>query len=100
MSSFAELQRADRRLVILRLLMEEHQYRASEMILWRALELFGHAVALDVVRVDMDWLAEAGLLTVQTVADIHIATLTTHGLDAATGRATVSGVQRPAPGER
>lgn len=97
--SYATLVAEDRRLVMLRLLCESQGYTANEYLLTQALAGFGHAVSHDRVRADLDWLAEQGLVTLTDPGQVYVAALTGRGDDAAQGRARVSGVKRPAPGE-
>jgi hypothetical protein len=49
------------------------------------------------VRTDIEWLGEQGLVTVELVVSIRIATLSMRGLDVAEGRAQAPGVKRPSP---
>ena len=99
--SFADTLRADRRLVILRLLEQAPSYSANDSIMRTGLRDIGHDVPADVVRADLAWLAEQDLVHVElvhtSVKTIHVARLTERGLDVAAGRATVPGVSRPAP---
>lgn len=97
--TYREALAADRRLVILRLLAESGGYRANEFLLHSALERFGHAVSMDTVRGDLQWLQEQEMLTVDAVADMRIAALTQRGLDVGRGTAQHPGVARPRPGE-
>jgi Fe2+ or Zn2+ uptake regulation protein len=87
----------DRRLVILRLLAETPEYRLNESTMAVALEDFGHPVSRDQVRTDFAWLAEQGLVNLEELVEIKIATATVRGLDVAAGRAIVPGVRRPSP---
>lgn len=88
----------DRRLVILRLLAEDPGYSHNDRVLQTGLGHLGHNVSGDVVRSDLAWLAEQGLVQVEPVrADLHVATLTTRGDDVAAGRAMAPGVKRPGP---
>lgn len=88
----------DRRLVILRVLLESAAFTANEFILQRMLEALGHVVSIDRVRSDMAWLSEQGLITVDTVGGVQIAKLTGRGDDVANGRAVQPGVKRPRAG--
>ncbi len=96
--SFADFQQQDRRLVLLRALENAAQYSANAYLLRRFCDVSGHAVSLDLIQADLAWLQEANLLTLDRRPDIWVATLTTRGLDVATGRAVHPGVQRPQPG--
>lgn len=88
----------DRRLVILRVLLESAGFTANEFILQRMLETFGHVVTLDRVRTDVAWLGEQELVTYELVAGMQIAKLTGRGEDVAQGRAVQPGVKRPRAG--
>ena len=59
--------------------------------------MFGHRLSRDKVRTQLSWLQEQGLVTLVDRAGCQIATLTTRGLDVATGNTTVPGVKRPRP---
>lgn len=85
----------DQRLVILRTLLEMNGYQANESILQMVLDKYGHNISRDLVVSHMNWLQEQGLLTLETVAGIQVATLSGRGEDVAVGRATVPGVKRP-----
>ena len=95
---FASHLAEDRRLVILRVLLESAAFTANEFILQKMLENFGHAVSLDRVRTDLAWLKEQELVTVDNVGGVHIAKLTGRGEDVANGRTLQPGVKRPRAG--
>lgn len=98
MTSFAERWRADRRLVLLRLLSEQHGYRANSSNLHTALYALGVTASRDDVRTDLAWLAEQGLLRTESPVDgLDVATLTARGHDVVLGLAVVPGVSRPSP---
>ncbi|EBH3649970.1 ArsR family transcriptional regulator [Salmonella enterica] len=84
----------DRRLVILRSLLDCNN-EANESILQDCLDAYGHNVSRDVVRGQIDWLAEQNLVTVENLRGFYVVTLTGRGQDVAEGRAKVSGVKRP-----
>lgn len=98
--TLVDVLREDRRLVILRTLSEDIDYALNTSILQTVLASYGHGVSRDVVDADVQWLAEAGLVTVDTLAGgrVIVATLTGRGLDVAAGRARHPGVCRPRPG--
>ena len=52
MTTFAEVQAADRRLRILRLLVDSNGYSSNEHSLAAALEYFGHEPSRDLMRTD------------------------------------------------
>lgn len=89
-----------RRLAILRILEGDARYAVNESVMQTALDRLGYSVGRDVVRTDFAWLAEQGLVTVETVHEtVHVARITSRGVDVAQGLATVPGVKRPRPGE-
>lgn len=93
----------DRRLVILRSLQEDDDYSLNESLLAKVLEAYAHGVPRDVLRADLAWLAEQGLVTVDDLPrpgkePLMVAKLTSRGADVAEGRARVPGVARPTPG--
>lgn len=96
--SFANLMTEDERLVLLRALEQDTGgYTANDSILHSILGDFGHKVSRDRVRTQLTWLEEQGLVTLKDVAGCLVATMTSRGLDVATGLATVPGVKRPRP---
>lgn len=99
MKTFAERLREDRRLVLLRLLSEQHGYRSNNSILHAGLHHLGVAGTRDDVRTDLAWLQEQGLVRLTEAADsgIVIAQLTGRGQEVAEGHAVVPGVSRPSP---
>ncbi|MCK5296460.1 MAG: ArsR family transcriptional regulator [Alphaproteobacteria bacterium] len=100
MSNYKNYVAEDRRLVILRILNEEPDYAINDSVLQTALSQIGHGVSRDVIRTDLSWLEEQGLVSVEVIKDkIHVAKLTARGGDVASGRAVVYGVKKPAPGE-
>jgi DNA-binding transcriptional ArsR family regulator len=96
--SFADVMREDRRLLILRLLDQSTGFTASEYVLSPAMQQLGHMISSDVLRADLAWLAEQGLVEVSEVQGVHIANARQRGLEAARGLTTVPGVKRPVPG--
>ena len=86
----------DRRLVILRSLMDCNN-EANESILQDCLDAYGHNVSRDVVRGQIDWLAEQQLVTVENLRGFYVVTLTSRGQDVAEGRARVDGLKPPRP---
>ncbi|VFR54499.1 hypothetical protein BRI6_1080 [plant metagenome] len=94
---FAAHMAEDRRLVVLRVLLESAAYTANEFILLEMVGRFGHVVSNDRLQADLDWLQEQGLLTSEHVAAVRIVKLTARGADVAQGRAIVTGVKRPRP---
>lgn len=97
-NDYARYVEEDRRLVILRALEEDPGYSMNESVIQSVLASFGHRVGRDRVQQDLAWLAEQGLVKLELVISVQVATLTARGADAATGRSRVPGVKRPGPG--
>lgn len=98
MKSYQDFVAENRRLALLRFLASDADYAMNDSVIQTALGSIGHGVSRDVVRGDFAWLAEQGLVRVEVVMDkIHVATVTTRGLDVSAGRAVVPGVARPGP---
>lgn len=95
--NFDQYQTEDRRLTLLRALQAAAQYTANAYLLRSYCGHLGHVVSGDRIEQDIAWLDEQGLLDVQKAQGVTVATLTTRGLDVATGAATVPGVKRPLP---
>lgn len=95
---YAEHVTQSRRLALLRVLAEAPGYAANESVLHTAATALGFRESRDQIRGDIAWLAEPGLLTVEDVSGIMVATLNRRGLDVATGAANHPGVARPGPG--
>lgn len=95
MKTFAERLLEDRRLVLLRILADLPAYKANSSVLSLALDSFGHTVSRDFVRGQLAWLEEQGLVSVDDMGPVLLATLTERGLDTARGAVVVPGVARP-----
>ena len=98
MNDFATHLTEDRRLVILRVLLESAGYTSNEYLLHSMVERLGHVVSTDRIQTDLAWLKEQGLIAVDEVAGVRIAKLMGRGEDAARGRVEVPGVKRPRAG--
>ncbi len=96
--SYAEFLKEDQRLVILRILNEMPSYSSNSSIIYNVLDRYGHSVTRDQVKTHMSWLAEQDLIKIEPVGSILVAHLTERGADVATGKAIVSGVNRPSAG--
>ncbi len=96
--TFAERLREERRLVMLRLLHEQHGYRANSSTLHAGLHHLAVASTRDDVLTDLYWLRDQGFVRLsEAVPGVEIAELTARGHDVATGAAVVPGVNRPSP---
>lgn len=87
------------RLVVLRLLGEEPGFVLNESILQDGLNAYGLTISRDSLRTQLAWLAEQGLLQLETVGPVQTARITGRGQDVAAGRALVPGIKRPRAGE-
>ena len=88
----------NQRMIILSLLKEDSGYAINEDVLQSALEVAGgYKVSSDKLRTELGWLKEQGLITLETLRQLWIAKITRRGLDVASGRTDVPGVQRPRP---
>lgn len=94
---YKELITSDIRLVVLRALAEDDGYSLNESVIQSILSMFGHKVSRDRVKTELAWLAEQGLVRIETVVNIQVATITGRGLDVACGQVVVPGVKRPGP---
>ncbi len=98
--SYANLLAANRRLCILKLLLESAG-TANESVLQMALQHLGHVAGVDraYVRDLMRSLATADCITVEMFNDqVMVARLTDRGAAAARGHITVEGVAQPSFG--
>jgi DNA-binding PadR family transcriptional regulator len=99
--SLADIMRADRRLVILRILAEAPQYELNDSVVATGLASMGHSVSRDLVATELDWLDEQGLVTIERVEaarkTILVIQLTPRGHDVQAGRTIVTGVAKPSP---
>lgn len=98
--SYKDLVDADRRLVILDLLMQGGGM-GNEKVLETGLEQLGHRVGLDraSVRAHLKFLETAGCVTVDLFRDtIMVATITERGVKVQKGNISVDGVATPTPG--
>ena len=87
----------DQRLVILRHL-EESTGTANDSVLQKVLAAWGHKVSRDKVKTHLHWLDEQGLISIETVLNTDVATITGRGHDVANGCVEVPGVGMPRPG--
>lgn len=99
MSKLQEVMHKNRRLAILRFLLEDTDYSLNTSVLQSALAAIGHGVSRDMVEADAAWLAEQGLIQLESLAPVPITvlTITARGVDVAKGVATHPGIDRPLP---
>jgi hypothetical protein len=91
----------DRRLVILRALSDVPQFALNEIVLRQTVDYFGHKVGRDIVRADVTYLKDHGLVRVEPLqsrsGELWLVHLTESGDDVAKGRQH-PGVARRGPG--
>ncbi len=95
--TFAQRVAEDQRLRILQLLAEDPAGSHNVDIVAAGLEMAGHAVSRDRVHSHADWLAEQGLVRIESEWDPRVLAITRRGLDVARGRVAATGVARPLP---
>lgn len=100
MSDYREILSADRRLAILRLLVEAGG-EAGESVLEKALHMLGHRAGVDrdQVRQDLRELETRDCVKVELFNDVvMVAAITRRGVSVAEGIISVEGVAKPAMG--
>lgn len=95
--SYEQLEAERRRLRILKILKKDNNYTVNETLLKITLKACGFAVGRDLLRTEMAWLKEQGLIEINTFEGSQVAKLAMRGLDAAEGDVVVPGVARPEP---
>ena len=98
--SYADHIAADRRLCILKLLVEDEGH-SNESVLETGLIALGHRAGLDreYVRAQLRALEEFGAITVEFYRDrVMVAHITKRGVAAANGRVKIEGVAAPSMG--
>lgn len=101
MTGLAEIIAQDRRLAILRTLDEASERQLNEGALHHVLNHLGHSISHDMLRADLGWLEQHGLVRVQKLdvprGELWLAKLHQSGADVAHGRSNHPGVSRPDP---
>ena len=83
------------RIALLRTLLNAPAHELNGSILVDVVRSIGINATRDQVRIELQWLAEAGLASLQSFDALTVATLTARGEDVANGRAIVPGVKKP-----
>jgi Fe2+ or Zn2+ uptake regulation protein len=84
------------RRAVLELLAAQADRRANDEVLFIGLVRSDFpSLTRDRVRTELAWLAEQGLIAIETLDRFQLAELTERGHEAATGSATIPGVWRP-----
>lgn len=92
-----DIQQEARRLAILQLLKADPDYSINDDLIQRLLASLGHGVAIAVVRADLAWLEQLGLLSTNEMPGCTVALLRSDGVDVAAGVSVVPGIARPRP---
>lgn len=92
-----DIQTEARRLAILQLLQRDPDYSINDSLLQPLLASQGHGVSIAVVRADLAWLEQLGLLSTNELPGCTVALLRSDGVDVAMGVSVVPGIARPRP---
>ncbi len=93
--SLHELMQAEQRLLTLRFLLDDVDRRHNENILRTALRSLGHAMNFDQCRILIQWLKDAGCVTVEELDALWIVTLTNNGAEVVRAERTIPGIAHP-----
>jgi hypothetical protein len=93
--TFDQRIREEARLVLLRALADEPDRRLNSSLLGIALEHFGIQRSRDWVHDELRWLADMGVVGIETAGTVMIATLRQKGVDHVERRHVVTGIKRP-----
>ncbi|ASF47010.1 hypothetical protein CEK71_13530 [Methylovulum psychrotolerans] len=86
-----------RRLHLLKTLQVASGYRASADLLKMALQNMGDAAPTSVIKADLAWLEQLGLVSTTEHSGMTIALLRNEGVDVASGTSVVPGIARAQP---
>lgn len=93
----SDIQTQTRRLTILQLLQKDPDYSINDAMLQELLRYRGLGISLAVVRADLAWLEQLGLLLTRDLPGCTVAVLRSEGIDVALGESVVPGIARPRP---
>lgn len=94
-ASTADAIQHDRRLRILHVLAQAPAGLSNEAVLKQAVLTLGHAVSTDLLRTELAWLDEQGLIALTVARGLYVARLLDRGADVGSGRAFQPGVGAP-----
>ena len=92
---YARMMREEARLIILRALSEQVNESLSSSLLVMTLETYGISKERSWVHDELDWLADAGAVTLVAADSVKIATLTEKGRRHLDRHVAITGVKRP-----
>lgn len=85
----------DRRLRLLLILSAMPTGLSNESVLRRVLMAQGHAVSMDLLRTELAWLREQGLVILEQADNLYVARILPRGRDVGRGAAQQPGVASP-----
>ena len=85
------------RLIILRELASETDYRLNETILGKVLDSFGHAFARSWLREQLQIMETLGAIVLTKAGSTLVAEITRAGIEHVERRTTIDGIARPSP---
>ncbi|WP_151720203.1 VpaChn25_0724 family phage protein [Gemmobacter serpentinus] len=97
MSDYGTTLRKHRRLAMLRFLKDCDGYSANGSIIRDVVNGVGVTSTTDQITTELAWLKEQGLITLDDLGGLLLATATTRGVEIAQGLASHPDVQRPSP---
>ncbi|MFJ5337895.1 MULTISPECIES: ArsR family transcriptional regulator [Pectobacterium] len=92
--AITKIMQEDRRMRILQILIVSPAQLTNEDVLKKALLAVGHATSSDLLRTEIMWGTEQGLLEAWSENELYIVKLTQRGEDVGQGVANVPGVAR------
>jgi hypothetical protein len=95
MTEPSEIRDQHLRITILRLLAEEPDDALNESFLHDLLIPFRFGISRDKMLAELDWLSEQGLVKLEDLHGLTVATLTSKGARVAAGDESVRGVKKP-----
>lgn len=95
--SFDEHLTQDARLVILKELARQGDFRLNDAMLMKVLDAMGHRRSRDWLMTQLGKLQEIGAVKISRAGEIAVAQITQAGLDHVERRSFLAGVARPAP---
>ena len=94
-ADFGAFEARHRRRDILAALLASRDYSCNEGLLRTLLREQGYLVSGALLRQDLAWLVEHGLVRLREIGEVQIATLIERGRDVAEGAEFIEGVERP-----
>lgn len=95
--SYGETLQKHRRLAILRFLKDCDGYTANGSIIRDVVNAVGVTSSSDQITTELFWLKEQGLIALEDLGSLLLATATARGVEIAQGIATHPAIQRPSP---